>query len=60
MAAAAVIARENAPRKTPESDPRLEEQIRVRAHEIWLQRGAPDGSALEDWSRAEVEILSAE
>ena len=35
----------------------LEQQIRKRAHEIWLQRGDDSGSALDDWLTAEREIL---
>ena len=35
----------------------LEEQIRQRAYEIYLQRGGQDGSELDDWLRAEQEII---
>ena len=38
----------------------LEEQIRQRAHEIYLQRGGEDGSELDDWLQAEQEILGPE
>jgi Protein of unknown function (DUF2934) len=38
----------------------LEERIRVRAYEIYLQRGGEDGSELDDWLQAEQEILGAE
>ena len=38
----------------------LEEQIRRRAHEIWLQRGGQDGSDLDDWLQAEQEIRGSE
>jgi hypothetical protein len=38
----------------------LEEQIRRRAHEIYLQRGGQDGSELDDWLRAEAEFRQAE
>lgn len=34
-------------------------QIRSRAYEIYEQRGRHDGRALEDWLRAEREILSS-
>ena len=37
----------------------LEEQIRRRAHEIWLQRGGQDGSEMDDWLQAEQEILGS-
>lgn len=35
----------------------VEEQIRDRAHEIWLQRGSQSGSDISDWLDAEKEIL---
>ena len=35
----------------------LEERIRRRAHEIYLSRRGGAGSALDDWLRAEREIL---
>ena len=39
------------------SEVRLSEQdIAVRANEIYLERGAADGDALEDWLRAEREL----
>ena len=38
----------------------LEEQIRRRAHQIYLQRGGQHGSALDDWFRAEKELRQAE
>jgi hypothetical protein len=36
----------------------LEEQIRRRAHEIWLENGTPTGTELFDWLEAEKEILN--
>jgi hypothetical protein len=36
----------------------IEEQIRRRAHEIWLENGSPAGTELIDWNQAEKEILS--
>ncbi len=35
----------------------LEERIRRRAHEIYLARDGQPGSELEDWLRAEREVL---
>ena len=35
----------------------LEERIRRRAYELYLDRGSQPGSALEDWLQAEEEIL---
>jgi len=43
----------------PEGLP-LEERIRQRAHEIYLERGGEDGSEMEDWLQAEQEILGQE
>ncbi|HWC96167.1 MAG TPA: DUF2934 domain-containing protein [Candidatus Sulfopaludibacter sp.] len=37
----------------------LEERIRVRAHEIYLQRAGQEGSEIDDWLRAEMEITGA-
>lgn len=39
-------------------DPRIQEEIRVRAYELYLERGGEDGFHQQDWSRAEKEILS--
>ena len=38
----------------------LEERIRRRAYELYLQRGNQSGSELDDWLQAEEEILQAE
>jgi len=35
----------------------LEEQIRLRAYELYEARGREHGHALRDWLRAEAEIL---
>ena len=34
-----------------------EEQIRRRAYELYTQRGGGDGGHVEDWFRAEAELL---
>ena len=39
-----------------EMTPPTEEEIRSRAHEIWLERGSPAGSDMEDWLAAEEEL----
>ena len=39
------------------NNPQVQEKIRQRAHEIWVQRGSQGGSDVEDWLRAEQEIL---
>lgn len=38
------------------TDPDL---IRHRAYELWLERGAPDGSPDHDWINAERELFAA-
>jgi len=40
-----------------ESHTNLEEEIRRRAYELYEARGCEDGHDLEDWYRAEVEIV---
>jgi len=46
-------------RKAP--DPAaLEDQIRRRAYELYEARGRQDGHELDDWLRAEGEILIAQ
>ena len=36
------------------------DEIAVRAHRLWEERGRPIGSPEEDWSRAENEIRGKE
>ena len=36
----------------------VEEQIRSRAYELYLQRGRQDGKAEQDWLDAELELLA--
>ena len=43
----------------PEEFP-LEERIRLRAYELYVQRGSESGSEFEDWLQAEEEIQAAE
>jgi hypothetical protein len=49
-----------APRQTPAqvttSTPHLQEQIRLRAYELYEQRGREDGRDLADWLQAESEV----
>lgn len=45
-------------RKT--ADPAIEEQIRIRAYEIYEARGSGDGHDLDDWLQAEGEILGTQ
>lgn len=44
--------------KTRPPEPILEHEIRIRAYDLYEQRGKRDGLALEDWLRAEAEVLS--
>lgn len=37
----------------------VERKIRVRARQLYEERGQADGHALEDWVRAESEVLSS-
>ena len=39
-------------------DVELEDQIRLRAYELYEARGREDGHELEDWFRAKEEITS--
>ena len=48
------------PQKPAADTQPLEYRIRLRAHEIWLQRGGQDGSELDDWLQAEEEILGSQ
>ena len=38
----------------------IEERIRKRAYQLYEERGSYDGFALDDWLRAEREILGAQ
>ena len=49
------LAREPQPEKLSSK-----ERIRLRAHQLYVQRGSQPGSELEDWLRAEAEILRAQ
>ena len=41
---------------TEQITPGVHEQIALRAHQLWEERGCPIGSPQEDWLRAEQEI----
>ena len=45
------------PRQTLDNHASTQDQVRSRAHEIYVQRGAKPGSAEQDWKKAEAEIL---
>ena len=40
-------------------DNNLENRIRERAYEIWIQHGCVDGHARQHWLAAEREVLAA-
>ena len=42
----------------PTGDERIEEEIRIRAYELFEQRGRLEGFHDEDWARAESEVLA--
>ena len=44
--------------KTATKKPSTQEKIAMRAYEIYLERAGAPGNPLEDWVRAEREILS--
>lgn len=41
-----------------QSFPGIEEAIRCRAYELYEERGRQEGFHMEDWTRAEEEVLS--
>jgi len=47
-------------KRTPSETLPLEERIRRRAYELYVQRGNESGSELDDWLQAEDEIHRAE
>jgi hypothetical protein len=42
--------------QTTKSSSEIQEQIRLRAHELFEQRGRNDGHELGDWLQAESEV----
>lgn len=47
------------PSKREEPEEPIEERIRRRAHEIYLQHGGKNQSEMDDWLQAESEIQRA-
>ena len=45
--------------KRPKSKLSVQEQIALRAYEIYLQRNGAPGDPMQDWIRAEQEILAS-
>jgi hypothetical protein len=52
------VATQTASAQEVESKPNLEEKIRVRAYELYLQRKGRGGSPEQDWLQAVAEIYS--
>ena len=49
--------KEKKPRATAKSIP-THEEIAMRAYQIYLQRNGAPGNPLEDWTRAERELIA--
>ncbi len=43
--------------KTKPPEPRLEHAIRLRAYDLYAQRGMAEGRAVDDWLAAEAELV---
>jgi hypothetical protein len=43
--------------KNTPTEPMLDHTIRLRAYELYVQRGMAVGHAVQDWLQAEAEIL---
>lgn len=39
----------------PDAQP-IEEQVRLRAYELYLRRGGTDGNEMDDWLQAEADV----
>ena len=48
-----------APQPVP-SIQELEERVRYRAYELYLERGREEGHEREDWMRAEAEVAAGQ
>ena len=46
------------PAETTPPEPMLEHAIRLRAYELYAQRGMAEGHAVHDWLAAEAELVS--
>jgi len=44
--------------RTRPMEPIVEREIQIRAYELYVERGKLQGFALEDWLRAEAEVLA--
>jgi len=48
------------PIQMPKTPVDLQQEIRRRAYEIYLERGTTPGSEVEDWLQAEAELLDTD
>ena len=46
--------------KTMAPEPMLDHEIRLRAYELYAQRGMAQGDAVHDWLAAEADVLSGD
>jgi len=46
--------------KTASPEPILEHAIRLRAYELYTQRGMAEGHAVHDWLAAEADLLDGQ
>lgn len=44
--------------RTKPAEPILEHEVQIRAYELYEKRGKGQGYALEDWLRAEAEVMA--
>ena len=58
-AQASILPKKQQNRRTEQAAAPVEEQIRLRAYQIYLQRGDQSGSEIQDWLQAEAELTSA-
>ena len=49
-----------AEQKSDSQDFSIEDRVRRRAYELYVQRGNASGSEVDDWLQAEQEILDAQ
>jgi hypothetical protein len=43
-------------RKSAAPVAQVDDKVAIRAYEIWMERGCPENTELEDWYKAEAEI----
>ena len=60
MAGGAPVPAPGRARKSETEELPIEERIRQRAYELYVQRGNESGSELDDWLQAEEEVQRAE